>query len=293
MKTIVTEIATKEYNPNIVKINYEQIKNTNFNIKKTYVFFNKKNNIPIKDWKQNIYYILGQQSINFQYWNLDENNNYVRYTNGDDYGAVAAYKGYDKLFQEIITGKKITDFTFSDLISFFGNIPNLTGRYQNLKESLNIVNFELAYAVLESDMANNQLVDSNTAKKIAEIMPESFGDPYLKKIQLAFFEIFELMKIKYPRLQLDVTVAADYQIPKVLNGLSILEYSNGLKNKIRNHIILYEGSEEEKAIRSASILACEEISKYHNIPIPLLDKYLWEERNKFTENFHLTITKRY
>ena len=50
----------------------------------------------------------------------------------------------------------------------------------------------------------------------------------------------------------------------------------------------------EKAIRAATILASDQISKIHNIDIPTLDKLLWLQRNNFPNlNFHLTKTTKY
>ncbi len=294
MKDIVLNRAQVDYNPNIVSINYDLIQNIKIDNFRVYFYFNPKELIEINNYKENIYYILGLHSINFQYWD-HSTVGFYRYSKGDKTGAPAAYDGYEQLYNSLIKDRKqISTFIPNDLFPYFGNIPEKNSRLINLQECLNRTKFSLAYKAIMEDVEKNNLIDTVTAQKVADILPNSYSDPYLKKIQLAFFEIHELLKIKYPRLEIDLTVAADYQIPKVLEAMGILTYSKELKSKIENHTLINVDSPEERAIRSASILACEDIVKKHNISIPYLDKYLWENRNQFGHfNFHLTKTTRY
>ncbi len=294
MKDIVLQRAQTDYNSNIVAINYDLIKNIKIDKSRVYFYFNPKELIEVNNYRENIYYILGLHSINFQYWDYSALG-FHRYSKNDKIGAVAAYEGYDNLYTSLVKEKKqISNFLVNDLFPFFGNIPEKHARLINLQESLDRTKFSLAYRVILEDVEKNNLIDTVTAQKIADILPSSYSDPYLKKIQLALFEVHELLKIKYPRLEMDLTIAADYQIPKVLEAMGVLIYSSDLKNKIENHTLIEVDSPEERAIRAASILAAEDIVKQHNVSIPYLDTYLWENRNQFGNfKFHLTKTTRY
>jgi hypothetical protein len=54
---------------------------------------------------------------------------------------------------------------------------------------------------------------------------------------------------------------ADYRVPQILNRLQVISYPESLIAKLRARQTLLYGSREEVAIRSASILAVEEIRK--------------------------------
>ncbi len=294
MKEPILKKAIDSYDFNLTSINYEAIPTLNIIKDRSYFCFSKKENIDVDNYKENIRYILGLHSINFQYWDMTPQNIYTRYSHNEKIGAIASYEGYGKLYSSIIlANKQIETLTHEMMRDFFGSIPSLHGRIIILKESLNKTLFELAYQVIMNDVVKNNLVDTTTAQKIADILPKSYSDPFLKKIQLALFEIYELLKFKYPKLQVDLTVAADYQIPKVLNFLGILNYNQNIATKIANKVMIPEDSKEEMSIRAAAILACEEISKIHNLPTGYVDKYLWEQRNNTNDNFHLTRTNRY
>ncbi len=294
MKDIILKKAIEYYDFNLATINYEKIPSLKIVKDRSYFYFSKKENIAIDNYKENIRYILGLHSINFQYWDVTPQHGYLRYSNNGNIGAIASYEGYDKLYQSIIlSNKKIDVINHEQMRNFFGNISNLHGRINILKESLNKVLFELAYEVLMNDVIKNNLIDTTTAQKIADILPKSYSDPFLKKIQLALFETYELLKFKYPTLNVDLTVAADYQIPKVLSHLGIITYNEDITNKILNRVLINEDSNEEMAIRASAIIACEEISNTHKLPTGYVDKYLWEQRNNTNLNFHLTKTTRY
>lgn len=295
MKHLVINQAEKDYNESIATVNTEIIKSNPIDTNRTYFYFQKKPSIEIGNYSENIYYTLGLHSINFQYWDLDNKGNFERYSNNDQIGALAAYEGFNNLYEKfILTGSKSESLMHQDISAFFGKIPSTQMRLFILKESLNKNLSKLAQDVIMSDAFNNNLIDTETARKVSEIMPISFSDPYLKKIQLALFEISELLKIKHPRLKTDLTVAADYQIPKVLEALGFISYSAELKETIKNNKEIKVDSTEELAIRAASILACEQICLVNNVSTEYVDKILWENRNTFGDlKFHLTSTTRY
>lgn len=294
MKNQIIEQANKDFNPNVVSIDYDVINKTDFDKSKIYFFFSQQSFIDIRNIKDNINFILGYHSINYQHWSINHNNRLERYEYEDKIGADALLVGFQNLFIKNSQQTISLDFLKeSDITSFFGNVPDKKGRLEILKESLNKHKLMKANKIIDEAVENN-LIDVDTAYKIAHIMPKSFQDPYLKKIQLALYEIGELLQLTHPRLKIDLTASIEYQIPKVLNALGIIKYDNNLLDTINNANLIEVDSMQEKAIRSASLIACEKICEVNKIEGSYLDRLLWEQRKNFGNlKFHLTKTKRY
>ena len=294
-KQIVLLEANKDYNKNIVKINYDIINKLDFtgfgNIE---LSENEKSALASKDFKNSVAFLLGLNSINYQYWDLIDNQFY-RYSNNGKVGALAAFEGFENLFNDLdnknILNRLHSHEASSIMNEYFGNIPSVLSRIKILKESLSSDNIEKCFKIIMADI--NQ-IDSNTAYKVAQIMPLSFNEPYLKKIQLALYEVvLHTQSLDYNTKQ-ELTVAADYQLPKVMEAIGILTYNQSLIDAIDSYTLIKENSIEEKAIRAATILACEDISKVHGINIPTIDRWLWLARNDYKDKkFHLTKTTAY
>lgn len=93
---------------------------------------------------------------------------------------------------------------------------------------------------------------------------------------------------------MDVSVAADYQLPKVLRHLGVLTYSPKVAGLVDNELPIVSGSPEERAIRAATVLGAEELAKHLGLSIPQLDSWLWLQRNAAkAAKFHLTETTYY
>lgn len=296
MKNQIIEQANQDINSSIVSIDNSLIKKTVFDKSKIFFFFTKRDFIDIRNFEENVYFILGYQSINYQHWsiNINTKNRLERYEHDNKVGVDAILEGFQKMYVKLLQKTIVPDLlSESDLHNFFGNIPDSKGRLDILKESLNRHKLIKVYKIIEEDASNN-LIDVSTAYKIAEIMPKSFKDPYLKKIQLSLYSISELMKIKHPRLKTNFTVAIEYQLPKVLACLGILKYSKELTDYINRAKLIDVDSPEEKAIRASSLLACERICAVNNFEAPYLDILLWEQRKNFgSARFHLSKTNRY
>jgi hypothetical protein len=294
MKNQIIDQANKDFNPNVVSIDDDAINKTDLDKSKIYFYFAKQDFIDIRNTQENINFILGYHSINYQHWSINKNNRLERYEYSDKIGVDAILFGFQNLFiknsQQAISSDFLKE---SDITNFFGDVPDKKGRLEILKESLNKHKLIKVNKIIDEAVDNN-LIDVSTAYKIANIMPKSFGDPYLKKIQLALYEISELLQITNPRLQTDLTVSVEYQIPKVLSALGIIKYDNNLLDTISSANLIEVDSIQEKAIRGASLLACEKICQIHQIDGPYLHNLLWEQRKDFGNlKFHLTKTKRY
>jgi len=91
----------------------------------------------------------------------------------------------------------------------------------------------------------------------------------------------------------NLTVFADYQVPRVMQKVGILKYHPDLYKAIGMYIEFPSDSTIEKALRAATILAGHEISEQYNIPAAKIDNWLWTKRNDCVHPHHLTDTSRY
>jgi len=249
-----------------------------------------------KSLEEAIEFLLALNSINYQYWSFDRENNFIRYTHNNKVGAIAAFEGFSRLYHDKVKrspqGSRVK---LADIDKYFGAIPNSSERCQILNESLDPTRSREAKRQILEYIESQGCIDTQLAHSVALIMPQSFRDEYLKKIQLSLYEIFLAAKGRgYPDLECHLTVAADYQIPKVLEAMGVLKYSPSLAKKIDTLQLIEENSDEERAIRAATIIACEEISSLHGISIPSLDRQIWLARNDYLhKKFHLTMTSKY
>lgn len=286
-KTIIISEAYKDYDESIVKIKPDNIKLLKFDKELTLSDNENEvfNNMNLKDV---IKFIIGLNSINYKYWDLVDDT-FIRYKNNNQEGALAAFDGFVNLWENVKY-----PVSEADVIKYFGNIPDIKSRVEILNESLNPTLLETVSELILDKLEYVAVINTDFAFEVANLMPKSFKEPYLKKIQLALYEIVIHTRKYNPEIIEDLTVAADYQLPKVLEAIGILEYNSKLTDKISKHQLIEEGSKEEKAIRAATIIACELISNEHNVSIPTVDRALWLARKNYTnKNFHLTKTTAY
>lgn len=295
----ITNQANIDYRPGIVFIDYNKIKNMNFDIinkklgYKETLGLHEEEALKGKSLNESICFLLALNSINYQYWDL-LGNKFIRYSNNEKIGALACFEGFLNLWESLKKDTNLYENLNEEIMTYyFGNIPEKLSRIEILKESLNPIKLFRAAFVIEQYLKEGW-INTQTAADIAEILPKSFKEPYFKKIQLALYEI-NLHAQKFNRKSREsLTVAADYQLPKVLEAMEIIKYSKELKERIYQYKLIEVNSLEERAIRAATILSCEEISTHKNITISSLDRFLWLARNDFKDkNFHLTKTTAY
>lgn len=282
-----------DYNPFIVKINEKTLLGLKFSEEdKGALAQNEIEALSGKSLKDSVRFLIGLNSINYQFWDLKDNK-FIRYNNKGQTGALGSFAGFIELFNTLEKSEFNVELIEPTLMfQCFGDISDVDKRIKILKESLNPSNLDKVFETIATHIKENT-INVDLAEKISLILPLSYADPYLKKIQLALYEISHVYNAHGIENESNITVAADYQLPKVLEGMGVLEYSEDLSKKIDNFDLIEEGSKEEKALRAATILACNEISKKHKISIPALDRVLWLGRNNFKKNFHLTKTSNY
>jgi hypothetical protein len=157
----------------------------------------------------------------------------------------------------------------------FGDIPDPESRATLLSEVFAGDALELVQRI-----AANCAISADDAEMLRKAFPRAFGDPYLKRAQLAIFWMagfFAECGIDVDTK--DVTAFADYQVPRALRALGNLEYSDELASKVDSLALLDAGSLEELAIRGATIVACEALAEAKGATAGEIDNFLWTNRN--------------
>jgi len=256
------------YNPKIVKITDTVFEYTPEKITKNKGYFD--------DPKMNHCFALVSASLQYNFWIG---------TSEIRIDGINSQWINEMLYQEIIDAGMQSHFGFKDLKYLIKDkliqtdIPLLDERLKSIDEIFSI-DFD-AYGYLFD----------NTIRSLSFIqkIPGFKKDPFFKK---GFFAIQYSNQLN--GISSDVLpVPADYQIPKVLHSLGIIEYSSELENKIQNDYILQENSKEELAIRAATVKACKIISENNNITPGELDYFLFSNRNDIEEKHHLCYTTNY
>ena len=140
---------------------------------------------------------------------------------------------------------------------------------------------------------------------LVNYFPVAFGqdryrDLYLNKRAHLFPLIYHgralhsnglLRPLKQPR---DIGPIPDYQVPKYLRAIGILQYTSSLDKKIAARKILTFGSAEEMEIRVATVYAVCRLMNLTGLTMPELDYWLWQGGQKIQHlNHHLTPTTAY
>jgi len=159
------------------------------------------------------------------------------------------------------------------------NIPKLKERLNSLDEIFSV----------DLDLYGHYHNSTKTSMRILAELPSFRQDPFFKKGVFAIMFSDRLSGKGYS----DVPVPADYQIPKILEGLDIISYSSELKGIIDNDIVIPMNSKYEVAIRAATILACDKLAEYNNISTNEVDLWLFSQKDTFIGKHHLCDTINY
>jgi hypothetical protein len=117
-------------------------------------------------------------------------------------------------------------------------------------------------------------------------------DLFLKRALLYIIQLNRLCGVFEDEMN-TVPVPADYQVPKMLNHFGCIVYSLDLSERIRQGILIPEGSLEECEIRASTIKVCGMLAIEANCKPSDVDTYLWTKRKQCNKPFHLTITTNY
>lgn len=305
------QAALDDYNPAIAKVNYDAIEK-----------------LEVPDLPSNglgatlegalgahpdrfVPYFIAMNSMNFKFWELDENKQLQRYAHNGIVGALGMQKAFLKAWNDAYAEQEDIDCSeFVQSLSaaevlrakvqelgvefIFGNIPNAEQRKNILLEVLEERRLRFACEHIMIRCESQGQLDSLDAKFLAKLMPQGYGDRYLKKAQLTLMFIKgQWSETQNTDIEIDVSVAADYQEPKVMRHTGAIEYSEQLAEIVRNLQVIEPDSEYERAIRSATVLAGVAIAKRFNAKQFVVDTWGWLNRNITKENFHLCDTSNY
>jgi hypothetical protein len=240
-------------------------------------------------------FLLLMTSINYRFWHIRAGQ-FLRYTHFDKTGARALLASFEKAWgSEDATARQFKQkFENEGVVGIFGNIPKWEFRKQILKELL-IGDLDIVSHELTRKIDSDHTATVADASALAFHFPTAFGDPYLKKAQLALSMYSAYLRSKGASIDVsDLTAFADYQVPRVLRALGILKYSPSLATTVDSGIVIPRDSVEERAIRAATILACEHIAEHCNASAADIDCLLWQSQNIASDTrFHLTETTWY
>jgi len=117
-------------------------------------------------------------------------------------------------------------------------------------------------------------------------------DLFLKRAFLFIIQMYRRLGLFAEEIH-KIPVPADYQIPKMLRALRCIDYSHLLDSMIEDGRLIPEGSRMECEIRAATIVVCKKIADQVGCSCADVDTYLFANRKKCTDPFHLTITTNY
>lgn len=296
-KAGVLAIAQEWYDPNRVAVNEAAIAALNLPPIKTGSEFSMAAGKVGMEWQNNVALSLALNSINYQFWDLDEQGSFIRYEFEGIVGAMGMRTAFERAWADpdspLSAARNGTALSVDDIRSIFGDIPAAESRAAILNEILlspKLANLSTDL-VITMDMWGE--VNTEMANKVAETFPLAYGDPVLKKAQLAISEIWVKADAQGQALKCDLTAFADYQIPNILRAMGVLTYAPDLALTIEQQQLIDYDSHDERAIRGASLLAVEKIAQQAGVPVAAVDHYLWTRRKEAATPFHLTVTTAY
>ncbi len=254
-------------------------------------------------------FLIAMDVLNYQFWDVTEQGEFIRYSHNGKVGALAMQSGFIECWSRHIPAEGRDDLAVVSAVngmkrelqegglqSLFGDMPAPQSRIMLLDEVLNAERLLSAATYLVARVQNEDQLGWGDAQLLAYLFPKGYEDQYLKKAQLTLmFIAAEWREMNCGRqVALDVSAAADYQLPKVLRALGVIEYSSYVEQLVDGGRLLEPDSDVERAIRAATIHACDALAQHFKVSIEAVDFWLWLQRNVARDaKFHLTRTTNY
>jgi len=242
-------------------------------------------------------YSIVLNSLNFMFWTLTPDG-MSRYHWKGEGGAHGLKAALDEVWGKEETPVRLrAQLGAGDeqaIVQALGEIPLARRRAQFLREVLADDRLEQAAAELVAAAATGRLT-SDDAARLASRFPMSFGqDPYLVRAQLAVMWYAGFLQEQDTEVECDITVAASYQMPRVMRSIKILKFAPELAAKIDSHTLILRESDEERAIRAATVLGAQMMARHLGVSEHAMVNVLWQNRHACgTIPYHLTITTDY
>ncbi|MBN1377482.1 hypothetical protein JW949_04105 [Candidatus Woesearchaeota archaeon] len=319
LETIKLVVENSEY----VKINYEKLDSVakRFAKEKLKIPSWEAPVFPEKNNKNTIDFILLANSINFAYTDFNTFEKYSTTFEGmkwrGAFGMYAALKRALNKSIDLLNGAYLENISEKQMKEIFnGNIeiPLLKDRLDIFHEVGGILNNKYSghfYNLVED--TNCRLF--NNGKGLVERLTSefpSFNDSVIYKGKLVRFDKRAQLgpAMLYGRFRNqgtfkvndieELTVFADYCLPKGLRDLEILKYKPELAEKVDNKKLIRAGSQEELELRALTIHASKElenkINQYRDnnyVNALHIDYKLWSESRNKKSPHHLTKTIMY
>ena len=261
-----------------------------------------------------IVFFLALNAINYQFWEI--RGSYAPQLDRYAFEGVVGAMGMERAMGKAWGSEASSEHFQAALVQegvegLFGNIPNPQSRLHMLSDIFSSRHFddsqcptalEQAQHVLMARMQEDRRLDTSDAAFLAVLFPQAYGgDRYLKRAQLALnFIANAARQLHGIPVQLDVTLFADYQVPRVARALGFLEYGPELTTLVDTGALLMANGRHERAIRAATVLMGRELVRAIERQTGLiveeadLDIWLWLQRNACGDAlFHRTLTTAY
>jgi len=240
-----------------------------------------------------LHYLLAQTALQYRFWE-GEGESFRRYEFEGAVGSTGMMRAFDRAWgrglqpsAELLQAIESVD----GVREVFRAIPDPASRQRILTETFSPAAYVLCEQILESILSEGKVTIAQ-AETIATSLPQAYGDPFLKKAML--FLGFAASWLRGGMEVGDELAAyADYQVPNVLRHFGVLVYSPQLADTVGSRLLLAKDGKEERAIRAATVLACEEIARTFGITSAEVDWWCFAQRKAPTLPFHLCETTCY
>jgi hypothetical protein len=242
-------------------------------------------------------YSIALNSLNFMFW-MPTPQGMARYHWGNEGGAHGLKAAFDHIWGDELTPVRLREKLGSGdelvVIEVFGDISMPRRRAQFLQEVLSGDALEQAAAELVAASRTGRLT-TDDAERLAARFPIAYGqDPYLMRAQLAVMWFAGYLLEQGGAVECDITVAASYQMPRVMRSIKVLRFAPALAAKIDSHTLISRHGEEERAIRAATVLGVQEMARHLSVSEHAMVNVLWQNRHACGAiPYHLTITTDY
>jgi hypothetical protein len=166
-------------------------------------------------------------------------------------------------------------------------------RFPLLEERISHLNQLKEYGIDYCIMLENNHRDiTYLFTELVEKFPGYASDVFLKRASLFFIQLFRRFGWFADELNL-LHVPADYQVPKMLEYYSCIEYSSDLYRAITKNQHIPKTSLEECEIRAATIMAIKMLCEQTGWNVAEVDAFFFLKRHDTNRPFHLTVTTDY
>jgi hypothetical protein len=242
-------------------------------------------------------YSIALNSLNFMFWTPTPEG-VARYQWRGHLGAQGFTAAIEDSWGEAATPIRLRErFGSGDehtVVNAFGDIPMPRRRAQFLREILSGDRLEQAASELVAAGKTGRL-SVDDAQRLAKRFPVAFGqDVYLVRAQLAVMWYAGYLFEQGISVECDIMVATSYQMPRLMRSIKVLRFSPELAAKVDRHTLILRDSTEERAIRSAALLAAQAMAQHLGVSEHAMVNVLWQNRHAGGATpYHLTITTDY